>query len=111
MRLRYKAWIEHKGNVVIGEGINELLNRVGQTGSIARAASAMGMAYREAWGRLRAAETAFGAPLLERHAGGRGGGGTALTPAAQKLLAAFAAVDEAMADFVAGLEEQHLKEI
>jgi len=109
--LRFKAWIEHKGRTVIGEGISELLSRVEKTGSIARAASEMGMAYREAWGRLRAAEAAFGSPLLERHAGGRGGGGAKLTLPAQKLLAAFASIETGLAACAAELTRQYLGEI
>lgn len=111
MQLHCKVWIERKGHVVIGEGLYELLTRVEQTGSISRAAAAMDLAYREAWGRLRGAESAFGAPLLERHTGGPGGGGTSLTQAARELLARFAAIEAELADCVARLQEEHLTDL
>lgn len=111
IQLRYKLWIERKGHVVVGEGLHELLMRVEQTGSISRAAAAMDLAYREAWGRLRAAESAFGAPLLERHTGGPGGGGTSLTPAARELVARFAAIEAELADCIARLQDKHLTDL
>ena len=92
MELHYKAWIEHNGATVFGEGLHELLTLVDQHGSLAAGAAAMGLAYREAWGRVRAAETALGGSLLKRHAGGRGGGGATLTPLGRTLLARFEAI-------------------
>ncbi|MDP2873209.1 MAG: LysR family transcriptional regulator, partial [Bacillota bacterium] len=89
MDLRLKLWIEHDGHMVIGEGLCRLLMLVEGTGSITGAASGMGLAYREAWGRLRQAEQAVGQPLLSRHAGGAGGGGAMLTPLARELVERF----------------------
>jgi molybdate transport repressor ModE-like protein len=59
-----------------------LLLGIHDTGSIARAATAVRLSYRYAWGLLREAERLFGQRLLES---GRGRG-TALTPLAQKLV-------------------------
>ncbi|WUR16301.1 substrate-binding domain-containing protein [[Empedobacter] haloabium] len=59
-----------------------LLKEIQDTGSIARAAKAVRLSYRYAWGLLREAEGQFGQALL---ATGRGRG-TSLTALAQKLV-------------------------
>lgn len=61
-----------------------LLLAIADSGSIARAAKAVRLSYRYAWGLLREAERLFGAPLLET---GRGRG-TTLTPLAHTLVRA-----------------------
>lgn len=86
MELHLKLWVERDGCMVFGDGLCRLLEFVREEGSIARAAARMGLAYREAWGRLRQAELAVGQPLLSRHAGGAGGGGAMLTPLAMTLI-------------------------
>lgn len=78
--IRFKLWLEKGGKMAFGEGLCELLTRVENTGSIAGAAAEMGLAYREAWGRLRDAESVLEQPLLVRRAGGLHGGGARLTP-------------------------------
>lgn len=69
-----------------GPGPMELLELVGRTGSLHRAAAAMGMAYSKAWKMLGALEAQWGFAMLERRPGGTGGGGSLLTPRAWDLL-------------------------
>lgn len=109
MELHLKSWIEHSGKMVFGEGLRELLSGVKSCGSISGAASAMGLAYREAWGRLRQAEAALGAPLLQRRTGGTHGGGASLTPLALQLLDAYTAIECRLAETVRQLETDFLK--
>ncbi len=59
-----------------------LLRAIDETGSIARAAQAVGLSYRYAWGLLREAEDLFGYSLMQT---GRGRG-TQLSPLAEKLI-------------------------
>ncbi|WP_254536225.1 TOBE domain-containing protein [Halomarina litorea] len=65
-----------------------LLRAIGETGSLNAAAGELGRSYARAHGRLGELETAFGS-LVERHRGGSGGGGSHLTPDAERLLARF----------------------
>lgn len=65
-----------------------LLQALAKTGSILRAARAVGMSYRGAWLAMEAMNSAAPSPLVERHAGGKGGGGTRLTASGEALLAA-----------------------
>lgn len=59
-----------------------LLLSIQETGSIAKAAEAVRLSYRHAWGLLREVEQLFGDALVSK---GRGRG-TALTPLAQRLI-------------------------
>ena len=47
------------------------------------------MAYSKAWRIIRTAEEIFGCKLLDSTIGGPHGGGAALTPAAEQILAAY----------------------
>jgi molybdate transport system regulatory protein len=68
---------------------------VESTGSLRKAASDMGMAYSKAWLIVRRAESHLGFELLERQAGGRGGGGSVVSAQGKWLVRAFG---ELMAD-------------
>ena len=70
----------------------ELLELVGRTGSLHRAAGVMGMAYSKAWKMLRELERQWGFAMLERRPGGTGGGGSLLTPPAWELLRRYRAL-------------------
>ena len=59
-----------------------LLETIRDQGSISSAATQANLSYRHAWGMLRAFETNFSAPLLEKSRGK----GTKLTPLAEKLI-------------------------
>ena len=66
-----------------------LLEALGHTGSINRAARTAGLSYKGAWLLLETACNLANEPLLETATGGSGGGGTRLTEAAQGLLQAW----------------------
>lgn len=65
-----------------------LLSAIDETGSLNRATDRLGRSFAHAQRRVVALEDAFG-PLVERRRGGRGGGGSELTPTARDLLARF----------------------
>lgn len=66
--------------VALGPGKAALLEAIVATGSIASAARGMGMSYRRAWSLVQVMNADFTGPLVERAAGGRGGGGAVVTP-------------------------------
>ncbi|MBG7618126.1 TOBE domain-containing protein [Herbaspirillum sp. AP02] len=66
-----------------------LLDAIAQTGSINRAASTAGYSYKGAWMLLESAGNLVNGALIETVTGGKGGGGTRLTPAAVELLAVW----------------------
>lgn len=83
------------GRRVFGPGPVDLLERVGELGSLRAAAIDMGMAYTKATRLVRDAERAFGFALTERTVGGSGGGGSQLTPAARELIERYRAFERA----------------
>lgn len=66
-----------------------LLEAIDNTGSINRAARVAGYSYKGAWLVLESASNLASQPLFTTETGGKGGGGTRLTPAARKLLSAW----------------------
>ncbi len=84
-------------SIALGPGKSRLLEAIGDTGSIAAAARTMGMSYGRAWQLVQTMNGDFRSPLVERVAGGRGGGGAALTALGREALERYRAM-EAQAD-------------
>lgn len=84
-----RAWVERRGQVVLGKGRHELLQAINQTRSISAAARQMGMSYRRAWVLVQSMNEAAAEPLVKLTVGGRHGGGARLTPRGQAALALF----------------------
>lgn len=99
--------------VALGPGKARLLEAIGETGSIAAAARAMGMSYGRAWQLVQAMNGDFREPLIERAAGGRGGGGALLTELGREALTRYrdmeaqadAAVSDALDEFMSLLRK------
>lgn len=83
-----KVWLEKEG-AVFGEGLYRLLLGIDRAGSIAAAAMEMGMSYRAAWGKIKAAEKKWDIHLVTTRVGGEAGGGAILTGEARMLLERF----------------------
>lgn len=81
--------LKDKDRPFFGPGPMKLLLYVQAGDSLHQAAAKMGMAYSKAWRIIAEAEKGFGVPLLTRQRGGAGGGGSALTEDAAKLLAKY----------------------
>jgi len=93
LHVHVKVWLANEeAEPVFGLGLMRLLEGINQTGSILHAASDMGMSYRSAWGRLRAAERRLGEPLLERAPGAGRRGGSRLTAVGRRLLERYSAL-------------------
>ena len=69
-----------------GEGPCRLLHLIEETGSLRAAAISMGMAYTKALPIMKRAEKNLGFSLTARTIGGKGGGGSVLTPEAKEFL-------------------------
>ncbi|MCM0082441.1 TOBE domain-containing protein [Geomonas sp. Red32] len=76
-----------------GERI-ELLERIDQLGSIAKAAKASGLSYKTAWDMVRTINNMSHLPLVDRLTGGKGGGGTSLTPEGKRILGQYRVIQE-----------------
>lgn len=91
-----KVWLEMDGQYVFGFGLSEILKAVQATGSIKAAAQRLGKSYRYVWGRIKKAEKAIEAPLVETRVGGSGTGRSTLTPLATQLVGDYDALRERM---------------
>jgi molybdate transport system regulatory protein len=79
--------------VTLGPGKADLLEAIKATGSIAAAGRQLGMSYKRAWSLVEALNTMFRSALVDAAKGGAGGGGAALTPLGEKILAAYRALE------------------
>ena len=70
----------------IGLGKIDLLEKLGEVGSISAAARQMGMSYKRAWFLLNSMQSGFREPLFVAERGGSQRGGTTLTPLGADLI-------------------------
>jgi molybdate transport system regulatory protein len=71
--VRMHLWLESGESVYFGMGRVMLLDMIEKHGSLRKAAEAMGMSYRAAWGKLKATEEILGLVLVESSGTRRGG--------------------------------------
>ena len=85
MRVRFKVWLEERGEPVISEGKYRLLKEIDRTGSILEASKRLGLTYKRAHSQIRAMEERLGRKVLER----RRGRGARLTEAGRELVGLY----------------------
>ncbi len=86
---------DDNGEKFFGEGPCRLLRGIEDTGSLRAAAQQMNMAYTKALRLVRHAEEVLGYPLTEKTIGGKGGGGSRLTPKAKEFIKKYEAFRDA----------------
>jgi molybdate transport system regulatory protein len=87
--VRGRVWLEKDGELYMGGGRTMLLERIEQLGSIAAAARSMKLGYRNAWLWIESANRLAPSPLIEKTAGGSGGGHARLTEEGKKAIARY----------------------
>jgi molybdate transport system regulatory protein len=100
MHIDGRFWLTKEQQSFLGAGRVELLEHIDATGSINAAAKEMKMSYKAAWERINGMNALADFPLIERTTGGRGGGGTKLTPYAHELIATFHRLGELHRQFI-----------
>ncbi len=100
MEIRSKLWIEVDGEPVFGRGRRFLLSAIDRHGSINQAAKEINISYRRAWSYINAMEERLGIKLVERHAGGKNGGGAALTDEAREFIRKYELMEEGIGEIV-----------
>ena len=104
--LQGTVWMTVDGEKFGGPGRVELLAAIAATGSISQAAKALGISYKGAWDSIDAMNNLAGEALVERVAGGKGGGGTRLTARGEQLVRNFRTIERLHQQFVAQLNAQ-----
>lgn len=86
LELKSSLWVDKDHRGFFGMGRIELLELIGELGSISKAAKKMKMSYKAAWDAVSEMNSLSEEPLVERSSGGKGGGGTKLTKKAKELI-------------------------
>lgn len=81
------------GEKIIGPRFVRLLRVIAQEGSVRGAARHLNVGHRHAIAWIQRAETLLSRALVQRRAGGAGGGGATLTPAGETLVQAYLAIE------------------
>ncbi|NQY94925.1 MAG: LysR family transcriptional regulator [Campylobacteraceae bacterium] len=90
MRAKVKVWIDDDSdNLIFGGGKTQILEYIDETGSIAEAAKKVGMNYKKAWTHIKILQEFLEDELVITSKGGKGQGGTVLTPKAKEIVATF----------------------
>ena len=100
------VWLTVGGENLGGPGRIALLAQIAEQGSITHAAKAVKMSYKAAWDAIDAMNNLAGEPLVQRMAGGKGGGGTVLTQRGMQLVQNFRLIEREHHRFVAELSMQ-----
>ncbi len=87
-------WIEGDGQRFFGPGPVELLEGIDQTGSINKAAKAMGMSYKNAWDIVSRLNGFAVGPFVMTSIGGEDGGGSTITAEAKEMIAWYRGLRE-----------------
>lgn len=106
IELHGSIWMTVDGSKFGGHHHVALLAAIADKGSITQAAKAINMSYKAAWDAIDAMNNLAGQPLVERAAGGKGGGGTRLTPRGQRLVENFNTIEREHQRFIRHLCEQ-----
>lgn len=104
--LRGRIWIDGDEGTFLGYGRVILLERIGEYGSITKAAKSMEMSYRHAWELVDSMNRQAAAPLVEAVSGGKGGGGARLTGGGEKAVSLFWQFYSNFQDFLAREEKK-----
>lgn len=90
---RIRLRLDFGDGLVLGPGKADLLQGIAELGSISAAGRRMKMSYKRAWSLVEEMNAAFSQPLVDSSRGGPGGGGAALTPVGEAVLAQFRALE------------------
>lgn len=93
-RLRFRPRVTLGELIAIGPGKIELLEAIGQTGSISAAARQLGMSYRRAWLLLDELDRCLHTPAFSTAKGGSSGGGCVLTETGEQLVALYRQIEQ-----------------
>lgn len=90
MQAKVKVWIDDgDGNLIFGGGKTQILEFIDETGSISEAAKKVGMNYKKAWTHIKILQEFLEDELVVTKQGGKGQGGTVLTPKAKEVVETF----------------------
>jgi molybdate transport system regulatory protein len=99
MQPELKVRVLEDQRAVYGDHEMRLLEAIALQGTLSDGATALGLSYRSAWGKIKAMEAALGTRLVESTVGGNGGGSSRLTETAQRLLGQYVRFRTALGEY------------
>lgn len=96
--LKLKAQLLCGDELAMGPGKADLLDAIQASGSISGAGRKLGMSYRRTWLLVDAMNRCWSEPLVEATPGGGEHRGARVTPVGLEVLAAYRALEAAVAD-------------
>ena len=99
-KIKSRIWIELDGKEFLGEGKVQLLRAIDQTGSLSKAAKSLNISYKKAWHLMNTVNKTTISPVTVNTIGGKGGGGTELTPYGKSLISVFDDMNKKCWDFL-----------
>ena len=99
-------WLHKEDQKFLGGDRICLLEQIDELGSISKAAKAVGISYKTAWDLVNMINNLADKPLVDRLAGGRGGGGTTLTAEGKRVLREFQIIQEEHRKFLDNIAEK-----
>ena len=97
-------WFKRADDKFLGGERITLLEKVDELGSITKAAKAVGISYKTAWDTINMINNLAEKPLVDRLAGGKGGGGASLTAEGKKIVTQYKTIQEEHRKFLDNLE-------
>ncbi len=89
MSLKIRVRVDFDAVHSVGPGKIALLERMRDCGSLSQAARELDMSYRRAWQLLDSLNTSFNEPVIVTSVGGKGGGGSEITPLGLALIETY----------------------
>lgn len=112
MKIRCQiTFYTEEGEKFFGEGPYRLMCGIRRLGSLRASAQELGMAYTKAFRIIKTMEQHCGFPLIERKIGGKGGGGSTLTPEAEELLLRYERFKDSCGQMSVQLYRDHFSDI
>ena len=99
-------WMHREQREFLGANRICLLEKIEEHGSITKAAKSVGISYKTAWDTVNLINNLAEKPLVDRLAGGKGGGGTTLTAEGKKVITQFKTIQEEHRKFLDNLENR-----
>ena len=99
-RVNGSLWIEGDGQRFFGPGPVDLLEWIEKTGSISKAAKAMGMSYKKAWEIVNRINGLTAVPFVLTSIGGEDGGGSTISAEAKEMTAWYRGLRERFREFL-----------
>ena len=104
MKLDSSLWIDKDNRGFLGKGRIELLKKIDEHGSLAKAAKAMKMSYKSAWDSLNKMKKLSPQELIVSNSGGKGGGGSKLTTQAHHYIKTYELLYKTQQEFLKSIE-------